>query len=123
MRVRLQNRSVQKAKFIHGLLLESIRKDRDQNFSTALKESFLSVLDQLTDEEMVFLYDFSLGKFKGKSQDDVYRMGDKESIAMDALLAKRLIREDNTWQKHLVESMFGREFIAYLKLLAQEEIV
>lgn len=121
IKVWLQSRSKQKAKFILGLLTESLRKDRDQHFSTALKESFLSVLDQLTDDEMLFLYDFSKGKFQGKSKDTIYQSGDVEGVAMDTLLAKGILREDSTWNKHIVESMFGREFIAYLKLLAKED--
>lgn len=122
VRVRLQSRSKQKAQFIYGLLIESIRKDRDLRFTTSLKESFLFILDHLSDEEMILLHDFSEGRFKEKTQDYIYQMGDKESIAMDGLLAKRIIRIDSTWAQHIAESMLGREFIAYLKLLAQEDL-
>lgn len=121
LRIRLQHRSKQKAKFIYGMLIESISQDRDLRFSTALKESFLSILDQLSDEEMIFLHDFSHGKYTGKSQDDIYQIGDKEGIAMDGLLAKRILRIDSTWEQNIAESMIGREFITYLKLLAYED--
>lgn len=121
LRIRLQHCSKQKAKFIYGMLIESIGQDRDLRFSTALKESFLSILDQLSDEEMIFLHDYSLGKYTGKSQDDIYQIGDKESIAMDGLLANRILRIDSTWDQNIAESMIGREFMAYLKLLAQED--
>ena len=73
LRVRLQSRSTQKSKFILGLLTESLKRARDPRFSTALKESFLSVLEQLTDEEMIFLFDFSQGRFREKSKDDIYK--------------------------------------------------
>jgi len=55
---------------------------------------------------------------RGKSKNDIYQSGDELGLAVDGLLTNGVIREDDTWEKHIVESMRGREFIAYLKVLA-----
>lgn len=120
-RTRLQHRSKEKAKFICGLLIESVRKDRDKNFSTELKEKFLYILEKLSDEDMIFLNDFINEKYKEKSLDDIYQLGIKESIAIDSLLANNLLRQDSTWDQHVVETALGRKFIDYLKILARED--
>lgn len=121
VRIRLQHRSELKAKFIYGLLGESLELNHDPRFTTNIKELFLTILEQLSDEEILFLYEFSKGTYNGKSTDDVYKMTNNEGIAMDSLLAKRIIREESTWEKHLIESSFGHEFMEYLKLLAKKD--
>ncbi len=119
----MHSRSKKKAKFIIGLLTETLRKDRTTDFSIALKETFLFLLDQLTDEEMGFLYSFSQGEYLKKSKDEIYKIGDRcKGIALDGLIAKGILREDNTWEKKIVESMLGQEFICYIKLLANDRI-
>lgn len=118
LRCRLQSRSQTKAKFILGMLVESMQKDRNARFQTSDKESFLFILDRLTEKEMDFLYHFSQGEYQGKSKNDIYQSSDELGLAVDGLLTNGVIREDDTWEKHLVESMRGREFIAYLKMLA-----
>lgn len=120
-RVRLLSRSIKKVKLIDGLLIESFEKDRNLRFSTALKESFLLVLDQLTDEEIIFLNEFIQDKYKEKSIEEIYQMGNSEGIVVDCLIAKGILRIDSTWGQHVVESMFGKEFVAYLKIFAKEE--
>lgn len=122
-RIRMQSRSEKKAKFILGMLLESVQKNRDIRFQTSQKESFLFILDQLTEEEMDFLFHFSQGVYNQKSKNDIYQIGDnRQGIAVDSLLSKGILREDNTWSKHLAESMLGREFIAYVKILAKHRL-
>jgi hypothetical protein len=119
----VHSRSKKKAKFIIGLLTETLRKDRSTDFSISLKETFLFLLDQLTDEEMNLLYRFSQEEYLNKSKDQIYKMGDKcKSIALDGLIAKGILREDNTWEKKIIESMLGQEFICYIKLLAYDRI-
>ena len=122
IRTRLKHRSQQKAKFIYGLLIESNTIDRDLRFSTDLKEKFLNIIDKLSDEEMIFLKDYINGKYKEKSQKDIYQMSDKEGIALDGLLAENLLRPDDTWVKHIVETKLFCEFLAYLKVIAKEYI-
>ena len=118
IRIRVQSRSKQKAKFIQGLLIESMQKNRDARFSISLKESFLSILDQLTEEEIQFLYDFSADKYFRKSKDDIYGMGDHYAIALDGLFSRGILREKSSWDQYVRESMLGREFIEYTKILA-----
>ncbi len=115
---RLQSRSQKKAKFILGMLVESMQKDRDARFQTSDKESFLFILGRLTEREMDFLSRFSQGEYRGKSKNDIYQISEELGFAIDGLLINGIIREDGTWEKHLIESMLGRKFIAYLKTLA-----
>jgi hypothetical protein len=120
LRIRQNSRSKEKARFIVDLFTESLSKARNLHFTVTLKETFLSILDQLSDNEMIFLVQFSNGKYHQKSKNDIYKIGnDLQGIALDGLLAKGILREDDTWVKHIKESILGREFIAYLKLLAQ----
>lgn len=120
LRAVMQSRSKKKAKFIIGLLTESLKKDRAAEFSTSLKESFLFLLDQLTEEEMDFLYDFSNGEYSKKSKNDIYEIGDViKSIALDGLIGKAILREDGTWDQNITESALGKAFIRYIKLLAE----
>jgi len=121
LRTRMQSRCKEKAKFILGMLIESMQKNRAERFQTSEKESFLFILDRLTEKEMAFLYRFSQSEYRGKSKNDIYQNGDDLALAVDGLLTKGLLREDDTWEKHLVESMLGREFIAYLKILSAME--
>lgn len=121
LRTRMQSRSRQKAKFILGMLLESMQKNRSERFQTSDKEAFLFLLDRLTEREMDFLYQFSQGTYSGKSKNDIYQSGDDLALAVDALLTNGILREEDTWEKHLAESMRGREFIAYLKILAETD--
>ena len=62
---------------------------------------------------MNFLYRFLQGECRGKSKNDIYQSGAELGLAVDGLLTNGVIREDDTWDKHLVESFHGREFIAY----------
>ncbi len=110
-KIRIESRSVQKAKFILGMLIESMQKDRDTRFSCDLKETFLFILDQLTENEMHFLYEFSQNKYSQKSKNDIYGMGDNYAIAIDGLLSKGILRERETWNKHISESMLGQVLI------------
>lgn len=121
--LRMEHRSKLKAKFIYGTLIESLCKDRDHRFSTSLKESFLAILDQLTDEELEFLSEFVEGQYREKSENDIYQMGLRNGIAIDGLLAKRILKPQDSWNQHIQLTIFGREFIAYIKLLAQQDNV
>lgn len=106
------------------MLVESVQKNRNSRFHTSQKESFLNILDQLTEEEMDFLFHFSEGEYHQKSKSDIYKIGHiRLGIALDGLLSKGILREDDTWAKLLVESMLGQEFIAYLKVLATESFL
>ena len=61
LRIRMQSRSRQKAKFILGMLLESMQKNRDERFQTSDKESFVQLLDRLSErekEKWIFYIDF-----------------------------------------------------------------
>jgi len=106
------------------MLVESVQKDRDARFSCDLKETFLFILNQLTEDEMNFLYDFSRGEYLQKSKNDIYGIGDSYAIAIDGLLSKGILREkasaSGSWNKYISESMLGREFIEYLKKLASQ---
>ena len=62
---------------------------------------------------MNFLYRFLQGEYRGKSKNDIYQTGDELGLAVDGLLTNGVIHEGDTWDKHLVESVGGREFIAY----------
>lgn len=117
----MKTRCKKKAMFIAGMLVESLLIDRDARFSTALKEIFLSKLDLLTDDEMSFLRDFLEGAYENKSKDDIYKIGDvKIAVALEGLLGNSILREADTWEKHIKESMLGKEFVAYTKLLVLE---
>ncbi len=120
LKIRMQHRSKEKAKFIVNLLSESMSIDRDRRFSTDIKEAFLLMIDGMSNEELVFLRDFAQDKYKGKSRDNIYQEGDGQSIAMDALYAKGILRDEDTWEKHLTVSMLGREFIEYVKILGRQ---
>lgn len=121
LHIRMLSRSQLKAKFILGLLRESLHKDRDKRFNTSLKEVFLSIIGQLTDEDMIFLQEFCEGKYDQKSRTDIYEIGRDKGVALDHLLSPNLLREDDTWEKHIVKSVLGEEFLAYLQVLAKEE--
>jgi hypothetical protein len=116
----LQTRSKEKARLILGIIVETLQMDRAARFSVSIKESFLFLLDQMTDGEVEFLRQFAQGKYLQKSRDDVYQMGDAEAVALDGLFAKEVLRPDSTWKQSIAESMLGREFIQYIKLLAME---
>ncbi len=118
LKTRIQHRSTQKAKFIYGLIIESVSKARSFAFSTSLKESFLHCLDQLSDEELHFLYEFSQDKLHQKSRDAIYQISDQYGIAVDGLISNGILRVDGTWQQAIALTMLGREFIAYMKTLA-----
>lgn len=120
MRIRLQSRSKEKARFIVGLLVESMRKDRNKVFSGSLKDLFLSILDQLSNEEMIFLHDFSQGSYHQKPKGDIYQMSEGQGLAMDLLIAKGILTQDSTWDQYVIATTFGKKFIDYIKFLAQE---
>jgi len=118
LKTRVQTRSKEKAKFILGMLIESLQINRDARFPVDLKENFLFLVDQLTDNEMIFLYDFSINKYPQKSRNDFYRMGDSYGIAVDGIIAKGILIEYPN--QHVGTSMLGREFIDYLKKVVSE---
>lgn len=121
IRVRTRHRSQQKAKFIVGLLTDSIKVERLARFGIEIKETFLMLLDQLSDGELQFLCDFAKGDYEGKSKVNIYQSADKpQAIALDLLLSKGILTEDWTWEKNIKASELGQEFIAYLKHLANE---
>lgn len=122
LRIRAFSRSQEKVKFIIGLIVDSLQKDRDLRFSTSLKEFFLSILDQLTESELIFLFDFSNGKYSQKSKSDIYKMEDPTlGIVLDRLLCLGLLTEEDTWQKHVIGSKFGNEFLDYVRILAKND--
>jgi len=124
LRIRIQSRSHQKAQFILGMLVETMQKDRNIKFSTSIKETFLSILDQLTEEEMIFLSCFSKGDYIEKSKSDIYQIcDDTQGIAVDSLIAKGILREDDTWAKHVVKSKLGEKFLSYLIELANNKVI
>jgi len=119
-KIRLQHRSKLKAKFILNLITESLHKERDLRFDTSIKESFLSLLDEMSDLELIFLSDFAKGEYEGKSRSDVYQSKNgSQAIALDALYAKEILKDADTWEKAIEISMLGREFIDYVTLLSK----
>lgn len=122
LKIRIQHRSTQKAKFIYGLIVETSSKARSFAFSASLKESFLHCLNQLSDEELHFLYEFSQDKFHQKSRDAIYQISDQHGIAVDGLISNGILRIDGAWQQAIALTMLGREFIAYMKKLAYTDV-
>lgn len=121
-RIFLQHRSKMKAKFILNLISESTSKDRDIRFNTDLKEIFLTLIDQMSDDEQIFLSNFSKGKFQGKSRMDILQEKNvSQNIAMNGLFAKRILEDDDTWQNHFGISALGQEFMEYIKILANQD--
>ncbi len=122
VRIHRLHRSQEKARVILNVLLESLKTDRDERFNISLKEIFLDRLDLMTDQEMEFLRAYNRGEYTAKSKNDIYQGGnDQAAVALDALIAKGILREEDTWEKKVVDSMLGREFIAYLKHISQDE--
>lgn len=118
--IRLQHRSKLKAKFIVNLIIESMHKERDPRFDTDMKETFLSLLDGMSDLEQIFLSEFAKGKYKDKSRNDVYQNSDdSRAIALDALYTKGILKDADTWEKAIEVSMLGREFIEYITILSR----
>ena len=73
----------------------------------------------MTENEIVFLSEFAKGTYNGKSKDAVYQLNDKsKAIALDALLSKRILNNDETWDQNIRASMLGKELIAYIQVLA-----
>jgi len=104
------------------MITESIQENRNLRFDTSIKMSFISLLDQLSEEELIFLSKFSKGEYQQKSKNDIYQGGDnKMAIALDCLLAKGLLREGESTRNYcLCVTMLGREFIAYVEMLAEQ---
>ncbi|MCE5315976.1 MAG: hypothetical protein LLG04_01255 [Parachlamydia sp.] len=119
IRVRMRHRSQQKAKFIVGLMTESVLIERDPRFTVNLKESFLNLIDQLTDDDLYFLKEFREGKYMKMNKDDVYSKLDQKAVSLDHLMALGIISEESTWQKHITLTMRGREFYDYLEIIAR----
>lgn len=121
LKIRLQHRSKLKAKFICNMIVESVSKNRDPRFSTSLKESFLALLDEMSDLEQEFLRDFNKGEYEQKSRNDVYKEKDASAaIALDGLYRLEILRDADTWQKWIEVSALGREFIEYIKILSHQ---
>ncbi|MGE4575257.1 hypothetical protein, partial [Parachlamydia sp.] len=120
---RQKARELEKVRFILSIFEETICKDRDSRFPIALKEKFLNRLDNLSEYETKFLYDFSCGKFNEKSQKDVNAMGDIfQSMALEELIINGIICKEETWISHIKATIFGGQFIAYIQLLASKEL-
>ena len=118
--IRLQHRSKWKAKFLVNLIIESVHKERDLNFDTGIKETFLSLLDGMSDLEQIFLSDFAKGMYKNMSRSDVYQNQDGfKAIALDALYTNGVLKDADTWDKEIEVSMLGREFIKYITILSR----
>ncbi len=121
LRARTRHRSKVKAKLFIKLLSESMQNKRDARFGVEIKETFVSLIDQMSDDEIFFLSDFAKGIYDGKTKDSVYQLGDKsKSIALDALLGKRILSNDESWDQDIRASMLGKELIAYIQILAHE---
>lgn len=91
MRVRVQNRSKIKAKIVYQILIESMKIERNTNFSTDEKVRFLDILNKLIDREIYFLEDFIKGRFQEKTREEIYQMGDSEALSLDGLINHGLL--------------------------------
>lgn len=120
LRIICLHRSKIKARFIIGLVLGSMTNDRDKEVSISLKEQFLLVLDQLSDEEMELLYDFSEGKYTRLTKEQFYE--NAKGVEIDGLIAKSILAVDGTWDQCIIETAFGKKFISYIRILAKESI-
>lgn len=122
-RIRMQHRSKLKAKYINNMLKESISIDRDIHFDTSIKEVFLTMLEQMSDAEQLFLSSFANGDYKNKSREDIYQQNvTQNSIALDLLYAKGILKDEDTWVKYIKGSILCDEFIAYIQALAKHEM-
>lgn len=118
MRARIRHRSQEKAKVLLQLINNCICIDRSNRYETDFKETFIWIIDQLTQSEMKFLADFSEGVYQEKCRSDVYESGRKsDSIALDGLVSKGLLGDDDTWAKCIKATTLGEEFLEYLKFL------
>lgn len=119
-KIRMQHRSKLKAKFVINLITESVCKDRDSRFNTSIKETFLVLLDGMSDIELIFLSDFAKGEYFEKSRRDVYQGDNDKSIALDVLYTKGILKDADTWVKHIDVTKLGQEFIEYIKILSKQ---
>lgn len=123
-RLRLQHRSLKKAEFIVNLIGESISVGRDDRFNVSLKESFLDLIDLMSDIELTFLGKFERGDFPEKTRNDFYKETDKsQAIALDGLYKHGIIKDKDTWDKPIEASVLGREFLEYVKVLGVNGIL
>lgn len=121
IQIRLQSRSKIKAEFIYKMITESITIDRDQQFTTALKETFLVFIEKLSEEAIIFLYEFSNGKYEKQSIPDIYQIGETQGISMDELFSNNLIRNDSSWNQNLAMTKLGNKFVKYLQEIILEK--
>ena len=121
LRTRCLHRSKIKARFILGLVLNSVTNDRDREVSTSLKEQFLSILDQLSDEEMKLLYDFSEGKYTSTTKEQFYKKA--KGVEIDGLIAKSILTVNAAWDQCIILTAFGEKFISYMRILAKKGIL
>ncbi len=121
LRIRCLHRSKIKARFILGLVLNSVTNDRDREISTSLKEQFLSILDPLSDEEMKLLYDFSTGEYTRTTKEQFYEKA--KGVEIDGLIAKSILAVDATWDQCIILTAFGKKFVDYMCVLAKEGIL
>lgn len=122
-KVRLQHRSKLKAKFILDMITESISKDCDLRFNTNLKERFLVLIDDMSDVELLVFSDFAKHEYAQKSRADVYNEKDKPTtIALDELYAKEMLKDADTWDKHIELSALGKEFFEYISILSNQDL-
>jgi len=118
IRARIRHRSKEKAEVLLRLINDSICLDRSRRYEADFKETFIWIIDQLTQSEMIFLADFSKGVYQEKCKSDVYKSERKsDSIALDGLVSKGLLGDDDTWDKHVKATSLGEEFLDYLKYL------
>ena len=118
LRTIASHRSKIKARFILGLIIESVRNDKDRDFTISQKESFITILDQLSDEEMKLLYNFCAGKYPNMTKDKFYEKA--KGFEIDGLMAKGILAPG--WDQRLRETALGKKFIDYMRILAKESI-
>lgn len=81
----------------------------------------MSLLDDMSDLEQIFLSDFAKGEYEGKSRNNVYQSKNgSNAVALDALYAKEILKDADTWEKAIEISMLGREFVDYVTLLSKQ---
>lgn len=119
--VLLHSSSEKKVKIILNMIIESVKKDRDLRFSYELKENFLFILEKLTDYEIDFLCEFAQYKYIHLSTKDIYELSDQHGIAMDGLVLKGILQQQNRLTKPIELSMRGIEFIRYFAILVHKE--
>jgi hypothetical protein len=83
-----------------SLIKESISIERDVKFSSELKKRFLSILEGMTNEELIVVGEFAQEKYKGKSRDEIFqKISESKQLAIEGLYAHRILIDEDTWDK------------------------